>query len=168
MWAYLVGLGVVALILVTSHLPRSGHNPASSFVDGDGQESGGMWRRHLLDQEEDADPFAAPTALRRPLRNSRGPSSRNTFESRAASSSTCSSPPTCSSASRSSATTTLSPHWSAWSSRCKCRRTWPVPLLWPPVRRHPNWPPPSLAALSPRVVLFFFFFYLFSQIKSFY
>ena len=58
MWAYLVGLGVVALILVTSHLPRSGHNPASSFVDGDGQESGGMWRRHLLDQEEDADPFA--------------------------------------------------------------------------------------------------------------
>ncbi len=34
MWAYLVGLSVLALILVTSHLPRSGFNP-TTFVDSD-------------------------------------------------------------------------------------------------------------------------------------
>jgi hypothetical protein len=34
MWAYLVGLSVLALILVTSHLPRSGFNP-TTFVDND-------------------------------------------------------------------------------------------------------------------------------------
>ena len=40
MWAYLIGLGVLALILVTSHLPRSGFNP-TTFVDNyDPVESG--------------------------------------------------------------------------------------------------------------------------------
>ena len=34
MWAYLIGLGVLALILITSHLPRSGFNP-TAFVDRD-------------------------------------------------------------------------------------------------------------------------------------
>lgn len=36
MWAYLVGLGVLALILVTSHQPRSGFDPRA-FVDDDDQ-----------------------------------------------------------------------------------------------------------------------------------
>ena len=34
MWAYLVGLGVLALILVTSHQPRAGYDPRA-FVDDD-------------------------------------------------------------------------------------------------------------------------------------
>lgn len=40
MWAYLIGLGVLALILVTSHLPRTGLNP-TAFVDNDDPIEGG-------------------------------------------------------------------------------------------------------------------------------
>ncbi|KAK4013598.1 hypothetical protein OUZ56_026151 [Daphnia magna] len=51
MWAYLIGLGVLAVILMTSHLPRSSLNP-STFVDNDDQLGSGMWRRHLLTNED--------------------------------------------------------------------------------------------------------------------
>ncbi|XP_046454917.1 probable sodium/potassium/calcium exchanger CG1090 [Daphnia pulex] len=60
MWAYLVGLSVLALILVTSHLPRSGFNP-TTFVDNDDPiESVGLWRRHLLANEEKRTSTATP------------------------------------------------------------------------------------------------------------
>ena len=160
MWAYLVGLGVVALILVTSHLPRSGHNPASSFVDGDGQESGGMWRRHLLDQEEDADPFAGTNCTPPAIEEFPRPIIPQYVRVKGG----------------------LLVHlliaaymFLGLSIVCddyfvpalermveslqmsQDVRTWLAPLLWPPVRLHPNWPHwnhwPSLASLSPRYVI---------------
>lgn len=42
MWAYLIGLGVLAVILMTSHLPRSSLNP-STFVDNDDQLGSGTY-----------------------------------------------------------------------------------------------------------------------------
>ena len=50
MWAYLLGLGVVALILVTSHLPRSGFNP-TTFVDNDDPLEGGKTPLGLVSLE---------------------------------------------------------------------------------------------------------------------
>lgn len=56
MWAYLIGLGVLALILVTSHLPRSGYNPAT-FVDNDDPVEGGELESFDMMIDIDLDSF---------------------------------------------------------------------------------------------------------------
>lgn len=47
MWAYLVGLGVLALILVTSHQPRSGFDPRAFVDDDDPLENSSEFLNHV-------------------------------------------------------------------------------------------------------------------------